>query len=166
MRGGLHQYLSDDHVRLDQLLRRAVANPPAVDMSPYAEFRKGLLRHIGIEEKIVFPLVARAGQAEIRRVIDKLRLEHGALVSLLVPPPTKSIVATIQTILDAHNPLEEDEGGLYDILEECAGSDPEMLRRLESAPDVPVLPHNTKPGVLDATRRAVERAGYVMKREM
>ena len=48
MAGLLYQYLSDDHDRLDSLLKRAVATPGVIDMEPYAEFRKGLLRHISI----------------------------------------------------------------------------------------------------------------------
>lgn len=58
-------------------------------------------------------------------------------------------------ILPAHNPLEEGDGGLYELFEGVAGSDPEMLQTLGSAPEVPVLPHNERPGVLEATRRAV-----------
>jgi hypothetical protein len=53
MPGELQQYLSDDHDRLDALLERAVANPEQIDLESFSEFRKGLLRHISTEEKIV-----------------------------------------------------------------------------------------------------------------
>jgi len=166
MPGSLYRYLSDDHARLDGLLRAAAANVPLIDMQPYAEFRKGLLRHIAIEEKIVIPAISAGTAGEYADLAARLRMDHGALVSLLVPPPSRSIVATIRAILTAHNPLEEGNHGLYEIFERVAESDREMFKKLQSAPEVPVLPHNEKPGVLQATRRAVERAGYQMKSEL
>ncbi len=59
MPGVLYQYLSNDHDRLDALLTRAAAKPGIIDMEPYSEFRKGILRHISMEEKIVLPAIAR-----------------------------------------------------------------------------------------------------------
>jgi hypothetical protein len=45
--------------------------------------------------------------------------------------------------------------------DELAGSETEMLLgQMKAAPEVPVTPYNERPGVLEATRRAVERAGY------
>jgi hypothetical protein len=164
MPGALYHYLSKDHKRLDNVLREAAANPGAINMQLYAEFRKGLLRHIAIEEKIVFPTIARLQGGRQATVTERLRLDHGALVALLVPPPTASIVATIRSILQVHNALEEQEGGLYQLFEQLAGSDTDtLLRKLESAPEVPVLPHNERPEAIEATRRAVARAGYEFK---
>ena len=52
-------------------------------------------------------------------------------------------------------------GTLYQLFERLAGPDTErLLVQLKAAPDVPVLPHNVKPDVLEATRRALARAGY------
>ncbi len=165
MPGSLYKYLADDHARLDKLLHTASANLPAVDMQPYAEFRKGLLRHISIEEKILIPVIARDLAGKHKELTARLRLDHGALVSLLVPPPSRTIIGTIRTILKSHNPLEEGEGGLYDIFERIVESGGEMLTKIQSAPEVPVLPHNEKPDTLEATRRAVARAGYKLESE-
>lgn len=167
MRGSLYRYLSDDHIRLDGLLRSAAAGTGTIDMRPYAEFRKGLLRHISIEEKIVIPAIASGTAGEYAELAKRLRQDHGALVALLVPPPSHSIAASILTILAAHNPREEGEDGLYDIFERVTGPrHEEMLSRMQAAPEVPVLPHNEKPVALEAARRAVERAGYSMKSEL
>jgi hypothetical protein len=164
MPGVVYQYLADDHDRLDRLLRRAVTTAGVIDMEPYAELRKGLLRHIAIEEKIVFPAIARLQGGRQAAVAGRLRLDHGALVALLVPPPSLSIVLTIRSILQVHNTLEEQEGGLYELLEQLAGAETERLAgQLKSAPEVPVLPHNERPEILEATRRAVTRAGYEFK---
>jgi len=161
MPGTLYQYLSGDHRRLEALLNRAVANPNDIDMEPYSEFRKGLLRHISMEEKIVLPAIAKWQGGRKSAIAERLRLDHGAIVSLLVPPPTPSIIRTLRSIFSVHNPLEEDAGGLYEILETLAGAETEtMLAKLNAAPPVLVLPHNEQPDALDVTKRAVARAGY------
>jgi len=164
MPGTLYQYLSDDHKRLDALLTRAVAKRGTVDMESYSEFRKGILRHISMEEKIVLPAIARWQGGRKAELAERLRLDHGAIVSLLVPPPTHSIILTLRSIFEVHNPLEEREGGLYELMEALAGPEAEkILRELMAAPAVPVLPHNEKPEAIETTRLAVERAGYILK---
>jgi hypothetical protein len=164
MPGVLYEYLSDDHNRLDGLLQRAIAKPGVIDMEPYTQFRKGLLRHIGLEERIVLPAIAQLQGGTQAPIAARLRLDHGALVALLVPPPSASIVLTIRSILDIHNVLEEQEGGMYSLFEKLAGPDTErLLGQLKTAPDVSVLPHNERPGVIEAARRAVARAGYELK---
>ncbi len=164
MQGALYQYLADDHERLDSLFQRAVARPGVIDSEPYHEFRRGLLRHISIEEKIVLPAIARWQSGKKPAIAERLRLDHGALVSLLAPPPTPSIMLTIQSILEVHNRLEEHEGGLYTLLDNLAGTEAEaMLAQLKAAPPVALLPNNDKPEVLDAAKKAVTRAGHEFK---
>ena len=160
----LYQYLADDHERLDSLFQRAIARPGVIDAESYHEFRKGLLRHIAMEEKIVLPAIARWQGGKKAAIGERLRLDHGALVALLAPPPTPSIMLTIRSILEIHNELEEQEGGLYKLLEDMAGSEMEqMLAQLKAAPAVAVLPNNDKPEVLDAAKKAVARAGHEFK---
>ena len=164
MPGALYQYLADDHERLDSLFQRAVARPGVIDSEPYHEFRKGLLRHIAMEEKIVLPAIARWQDGKKAATAERLRLDHGALVSLLAPPPTPSIMLTIQSILEVHNKLEEHEGGLYRLLDELAGDEMETtLAQLKAAPPVAVLPNNDKPAVFEAAKQAVKRAGHEFK---
>jgi hypothetical protein len=157
----IYEYLSGDHERLDELLRLASEGNGGIDMEPYSEFRQGLLRHIGLEEKIILPAIARLQNGKQVEIAARLRLDHGALAALLVPPPNPGIIETIRSILKEHNPLEENEGGLYELIDRLAGGEPEsLLEKLQSAPGVPALPHNDRPGILDITRQAVERAGY------
>ena len=161
MPGTLYQHMADDHERLDSLLQRAVAGPGVIDSESYHKFRKGLLRHISMEEKIVLPAIARWQGGKKAAIGERLRLDHGALVALLAPPPTSSIMLTIRSILEVHNELEEQEGGLYELLEDMAGPERErMLAQLKSAPPVAVLPNNDKPEVLEAAKKAVARAGH------
>jgi hypothetical protein len=161
MPGPIYRFLADDHVRLDGLLRRAVADPAHIDRAAYAEFRAGLLKHIGMEEKILLPAAQRARGGEPLPVAAKLRLDHGAIAALLVPTPTPAIVAALRRILTDHNPLEENPGGLYETCDEMLVAEAdEILARLRAVPDVRVNPHVDSPLVFNATRRAVARAGY------
>ena len=167
MSGALYQYLANDHDRLDALLERAIASHEVVDNQAFGEFRKGLLRHIGMEEKIVFPAIVKRLDKKRASIIARLHLDHGAIVSLLAPPPSASVVATLQSILQAHNGLEEQVDGLYELLEESVGSETEeWLAQLKTVPPVAVLPHNGKPEVLAAAKRAVAQAGYEFKETM
>jgi hypothetical protein len=159
--GPIYRFLAADHVRLDHLLRQAVARASEIDPVPFAEFRKGLLKHIGMEEKILLPAARRPRGGEALPVAAKLRLDHGALAALLVPTPTARIIAAIRCILEKHNGLEEGPDGVYAACDLLLGDEAEaILARLRSAPEVPVNPHVDKPLVFDAARRALDRAGY------
>ncbi|MBZ0119582.1 MAG: hypothetical protein K8H88_21505, partial [Sandaracinaceae bacterium] len=56
------EHLIADHARLHALLQRALAS--GFDPEPFAEFRAGLLRHIGIEEKVLLVAARRARGGE------------------------------------------------------------------------------------------------------
>jgi hypothetical protein len=157
----IHRYLAADHDRLDALLERAMSDPENIDAAAYGQFRSDLLKHIGMEEKILLPAVQKLRGGEALAVAPKLRLDHGALAALLVPSPTAPVVAAIRAILNAHNPIEEAPGGVYDQCEELAGAEADqILRQLQNFSEVRVLPHVDNPFVMDATRRALARAGY------
>ena len=144
-------------------MNRAVADPEKFDDGAYAEFRAGLLKHISIEEKILLPAAQRFRGGTPLPIAAKIHLDHGALVALMVPPPTRALVSTIRSILAAHNKLEEEVEGLYEASEQAIGKNvDELLSMIHAAADVLVLPHNPDPKILEATRRAVERAGYRM----
>jgi len=164
MKGPIYRYLSDDHDRLDELFRRATADPDHVNADAYAAFRSGLLHHIRMEETVLLPAAMRLQGGRSIAIAERIRLDHGALTSLMVPPPDRSVIATLRAILNVHNALEEQEGGMYHVCEQLAGKEAEsLLRQMKNVPDVPLHGHNPNPGILEATRRAVERAGHTMK---
>jgi len=159
--GPIAQFLADDHARLDVLLQRTDAQPGTIDPVAYAEFRKGLLKHIGLEEKILLPAAQAARGDEPLPAAAKLRLDHGALAALLVPTPTPTIINAIRTIMAQHNAIEEGPGGVYAVCEQLVGAEADALfSRLRGAPEVPVAAHVDSPIVENATRRAVSRAGF------
>ena len=155
------RYLTEDHARLAALLARAEAGADVVDAEAYDAFRRGLLRHIGMEEKILLPAAQRARGGAPLPAAARLRLDHGALAALLVPPPTRAILAAIRTILADHDRVEEGPDGVYDACEHAVkGEGGALLARLHAAPDVPVAANVDDARVLDAARRALVRAGY------
>ncbi|MGQ0694039.1 MAG: hemerythrin domain-containing protein [Nitrospiraceae bacterium] len=159
--GLVTSFLVEDHRRLDQLLQSAVAHADHVDQGAYTQFRAGLLRHIGMEEKILLPAAQQLRAGEPLPIATKLRLDHGALAALLMPTPTGAIIAKIRAILKDHNILEEGPGGLYETCDELAGDEAErILAKLQAAPALTVMPHSDGPAVMGAVHRALERAGY------
>jgi hypothetical protein len=157
----ISRLLTADHARLEALLDAATARPEAIDPLPYAEFRRGLLRHIAIEEKLLLPATQAARGGAPLAVAARLHLDHGAIAALLVPSPAPAIVATLRHVLAMHNPLEEGDRGLYAecdrLLAAQAGA---IVAEIEAYPEVPVSPHNDGPRVLPAVERALARAGH------
>lgn len=161
MAGKLSSYFIADHRRLEALLNRAFATAERIDEKVYSEFRSGLLKHIGLEEKILMPTMKRLNNGVPHPLAGTLRLEHGAFAALLVPPPSKKIAAVLHTIMSRHNKLEEGEDGLYTGCERLIKDHiRELMTQANNFPDVPVMPHVDNSIVLEVTRRAVARAGY------
>ncbi len=159
--GPITRFLAEDHRRLEQLLQTALMSVDHLAQGAYDRFRSGLLRHIGMEEKILLPAAQRWNEGKPLSIAVKLRLDHGAIAALLMPTPTAGVIAALNAILGEHNLIEEGPEGLYNMCDTWA--DPEIERlmaKLRAAPEVAVLPHSNTPAVLDAVRRAVKRAGY------
>jgi len=153
--------LGRDHARLDGLLRAATAGA-TVDTAAYELFRAGLLRHIGIEEKILIPFVRSRLSEPALAVAKQLRLDHGALAALLVPTPTPEIAEQLQALLAGHNALEEGEGGFYDVCMRLAAADEQtLLGRITAAPPVPLAAHYDGPRALANITRLLRAAGRI-----
>jgi hypothetical protein len=161
--GAIRRFLAADHDRLDVLLRSAVTPSGEVDLASYEEFRAGLLRHIGIEEKILFPASKRANGGTPLPMVARLHLEHGAIALLLVPTPTADLVGEIRSILEGHNVMEEGTGGIYEACDRLLGAELDaVLEQLRGYPPVKLAPHYDGPEVprrAEDALRAVSRGG-------
>ena len=161
MNGPLYKFFVGDHRRLEKLLNRATASAPEYDMDFYGEFRSGLLKHIKMEENVIIPAAQKVRDDKPLAIASKLKLDHGALAALLVSPPTLTTIRALRAILSDHNRSEENQGGLYDLCERLAGEQiEELMKKVEEVPEEPVLPLNNGPNILEATKRALKRAGY------
>ena len=157
----LHQFFENDHRQIDLFLKKALKQPGEIELNYYHQFRSRLLRHIKMEEKLLFPTAKKVNPELITELIPKYRLDHGAITALMVPVPTLSLLKVIRYILKKHNIAEEETGGLYDICESLTqGQTQELLEELRATKEVPVHPPNTIPLALEAAKRALLRAGY------
>lgn len=157
----LYHFFAEDHHRIEQLLNKVTEQPDEIEINYYHQFRTGLLRHIKMEEKILFPAAKKANNTVMQEIIPRYKLEHGALTALMVPPPTLSLIKVIRHVLEKHDLAEEEPGGLYDVCEALThGQTQELLDQLANIEEVPVHPPNPAPIAIESARRALARAGY------
>ena len=157
----IYLFFTKDHHRIEDLLDKATADPNEINMQYYHRFRAGLLTHIKMEEKILFPAAQKANNNVPLPIAAKLRLDHGAITALMVPPPNAEVIKALRYILDKHDMAEEEPGGMYDVCEELTHNQTrELLEQLGKVTEVPLHPHNTAPFAMEAAKRALNRAGY------
>jgi hypothetical protein len=89
MSGELYDFFEQDHRRLELLLEKATAPEDGFDMEAYIAFRQGLLKHIRMEETILLPAALKLRGGDPLPIASKIRLDHGALTALMVPPPVE-----------------------------------------------------------------------------
>ncbi|HRP89164.1 MAG TPA: hemerythrin domain-containing protein [Edaphocola sp.] len=157
----IHDFFTKDHRRLEAIMEAATQDINNINMELYNQFRVGLLTHIKMEEKILFPAAALANNKQPVPLAAKLRLDHGAITALMTVPPSEDVVNVANYILDLHDLAEEEPGGMYDICEALTEHQTsEILKQLEATTLVPVHPPNGTQAVWGAMVRALERAGY------
>ncbi|MBX2933114.1 MAG: hemerythrin domain-containing protein [Ferruginibacter sp.] len=157
----LYNFFTNDHHRIEALLNKATEKAGEFEMESYLQFRIGLLTHIKMEEKILFPAAQKANNNIPLPIAARLRAEHGALTSLMVPPPSAGLVKVIRHVLEKHDLAEEEPGGMYDACEALTKNQVnELLEQLSKVTEAPVHPHNTAAYALESAKRSLLRAGY------
>ena len=151
----LSEYLCADHARIEADLRAAAA-PAGFAVGPYEAARAALLRHIAIEEKILLPYARAKRGGEPLPLAARLRKEHGAIASLLVPTPDAALVGELLGLLATHDALEEGAGGVYAQIAALVepGDAEALLARAQAQPAPPLAPHFDGKG----THRTAESA--------
>jgi hypothetical protein len=155
----VHDLLQRDHDRIAALLEAARSGTP-IDVVAFHDFRGALLRHIGMEEKILLPLVKRLRGGEPLPSARQLRLDHAALAALLVPTPTPEIVRRLRDLLEVHNAIEEGDTGVYAQCEAIAQPQRDaLLEALQNAPPVKLAPYQDGPRAHASIERLLRAAG-------
>jgi hypothetical protein len=155
----LRAWLANDHGEINALSLDARA-PDGIDIEAFERFRERLLRHMGIEERLLFPLIENANEGQLATAINELRIDHAALTSLLVPTPDDVLAQEIAGLLELHNELEERSGGIYDqCLELLADETAEeiLFDAYESLP-VQTAKYFDGPGTVRTASAALEKA--------
>jgi hypothetical protein len=157
--GPIQDFLHRDHLRLASLLDEAAAGA-TIDLDRYHAFRGGLLRHIGMEEKILLPFVRRLRGGEPLPMAKQMRLDHSAIAALLVPTPTHAIIARLRALLDVHNDIEEGDAGVYAQCDDIAALQrDELLESLRNAPPVKLAAYQDVPRAFASIDRLLRAAG-------
>ncbi len=146
MIGSIEAFMTTDHVRIDRLFVEAERADGSIDLTKYAAFRAGLLRHIGMEEKVLLPFARSKRGGEPRPLAGPLHADHGRIAKLLVPTPDQALCDELRATLATHNQLEEGEDGLYAICDALAGDEAaSIVARLRAQPEVPLAKHYDGP---------------------
>lgn len=157
----LYDFFTEDHRRLESIFKKATKEKNNVDLEEYHKFRVALLTHIKMEEKILFAAAQRANGGQPLPLQAKLRLDHGALTSLLVCFPSPEVINVIDHIMEEHDVLEEEQGGMYETCENLTRQEiGQLLEELKAVTPVPVHPFNEAAYALDVAKRSVQRAGF------
>jgi hypothetical protein len=155
----MRAWLSRDHAEIDALLRAALDAEP-FDVATFGEFRERLLRHIGIEERLLFPAVKHANEGQLPAGASVLRVDHAALTTLLVPTPDHALAHELAGLLARHNELEERPDGAYDeclaLLDEQACE--ALLHAAEQRRPVPTTKYFDGPGTVRTADAALQKA--------
>lgn len=147
-------YLRADHARLHAELDAARGDP--FDEAAYDRFRRRLLRHIAIEEKVLFP-AARAALGDDAR---RLKVEHAAIGMLLVPTPDRVLADELAALLSIHDAREEADAGVYARCEAAidAAASRELAARATAFPEVRAARYVDRPGARRTVREALAAA--------
>ena len=164
MTSALERYLLEDHQRLDGLLTRALADEAHFDAEAFEAFRAGLLRHIGIEERLLLPWARGRRGGTPLPITSVLRIEHAALASLLVPTPDRGLAIEIRNLLVGHNLREEGAEGLYAQCATLGGGDEMLVERMRAQPAPPLARHFDGPGTVRSAAAALEVATRALTR--
>src|SRR5690554_6370490 len=102
----LYDFFTNDHRRIENPIEEAKKAPHQVDLEKYHQFRVGLLTRINSEEKILFVAAQNANGGQPLALQAKLRLDHGALTSLMVCYLSPGVIQVVIHILEQHDILE------------------------------------------------------------
>lgn len=154
--GRLRALLEADHRGIQRLLE-ASRSGSGVDLEAYDAFRARLLRHMAIEDELLFRAAsaARGGAA----FDPRLQLEHRAMATLLLPTPDRALLSEIRELMLDHDEREDREGGAYDRCESLLGERIEgLVDAARTYPFAPLPPRHDGEGTARTASDALRLA--------
>lgn len=152
--------LEQEHLRLTSQLEACHGPLGVTHPEAFEAFRRALVRHIAIEEKVLAPaLRARLGAA-VDGALKDLKQDHMALVTLVVPEPCDEWFEDLREFLVHHFAVEEAEGGLHALaLAHLADAQAELAEAVRLLPAVRLDPPCAGAEVEAALHTAFVQAG-------
>lgn len=150
--GRLRALLEADHRGIQRLLDAAEGGEGGVDREAWDAFRARLLRHMAIEDELLFRAASAAhGGAPFD---PRLALEHRAMATLLAAPPDRALISELRALMLDHDGREDLEGGAYDRCDLLLGERIDGLVDVARTYPFPPLPAIRE----DASARTVREA--------
>lgn len=142
----IQHYMEADHARLDDLLAASRAGEADFDAAIYDDFRRGLLRHIALEEKILFREARARRDDQWLEVERTLRAQHSEIAHKMLYVPDAQLIQELRDLLATHNTLEEGELGVYAHYDALFGTEAEaILEKLKALPETRLAPLRPRP---------------------
>jgi hypothetical protein len=113
MVGPIERFMTEDHARVDALLRTATRPARSIDGRAFDAFRSGLIRHMALEERVLLPFAERARGGQPLPIAGRLCREHAEMTALLSALPTPARCELLVELIGRHNAIEEGPRGLY-----------------------------------------------------
>lgn len=128
MRRPVSTSLVAEHRSLVRRLGRCLTPDGGVDLKRFDAFRRKLLHHIAVEEKVLLPaLEKKLGSPPLCR--ESLRREHAGLAAMCVLNPDRGWVLELQSLLAHHHRVEESRDGFFALCDAHLAGEATALRQ-------------------------------------
>jgi hypothetical protein len=124
--GPIERWMTEGHARIGALLER-VDREGGIDAAAFDAFRRALLHHIALEEKVLLPYACDRRFGDPWPVAAQLEADHVAIAKLLASGASPAACVRMRQLLRLHNALEEGPSGLYAACDGLAGRDAEAI---------------------------------------
>lgn len=147
--------MDQQHRRLDWLLGEAVGDQQRLDAGAYTAFRETMLRHIGIEEKVLLAGLREAGVPWSRAAA--IHREHAAFAALLAGEPDLAVALEVDRLFTQHLRLEEGPEGLFATCQRALSAEV-LVVSAHAYPRVRPAPWSKAPWIPRTVETALELA--------
>ena len=147
MRGPFSSWFDAEHRALGKLIRKSLPDEGGVDIEAFDAFRRKLVQHIAVQERVFFPaLISRMGHEPLYR--GALTKDHGGLVSACVPTPGREWVQELWNLLEVHHTVERADDGFARHCDHHLGHEAkELFEKADALPPIELPPFETGPGL-------------------
>lgn len=153
----LSSFLKQQHAEAEEALERCVRADGQVDLARFDRFRRALLHHIAVEERVLRPALLAAGCSPVFQ--NELRQDHAGIAALCIPLPCVDWVRDLRELLEHHHHVEEAADGFYARVDALVTDDRLVLAQIASLPSIHLPMFESGPRVRDQLRAVLIETG-------